>query len=196
MRGRSMAPTVEDGDRLVRRVRGTAVRPGQIVVVEHPNGGDGSYRAAPAADPADRRVWMVKRCTAVAGDPVPAGLPARCATGDGRVPPRTFTVLSETPVTAMIPAGSASSRVTASSAWTRGRDGEADRPSCRRQQAQHQRADRAYGAEPAPSVHGHAGVPTFAAHPVWRPAQAPEMRGVPQRCTGARAPVVVKTATR
>jgi signal peptidase I len=98
VRGRSMAPTVEDGDRLlVRRVRGTAVRPGQIVVVEHPDAGDGSYRAAPAADPADRRVWMVKRCTAVAGDPVPAGLPARCATGDGRVPPRTFTVLSDNP---------------------------------------------------------------------------------------------------
>jgi len=73
---------------LVRRAPGDRVRRGQIVVVEHPDR-DGGYRA-PAG-----RTWMIKRCTATTGDPVPTGLPERCRTVDGRVPPGAITVLSD-----------------------------------------------------------------------------------------------------
>ncbi|BEL07886.1 S26 family signal peptidase [Actinoplanes sichuanensis] len=98
VRGASMLPTLRDGDRvLVRRLSGAQVRPGQIVVLEHPDSDDGGYRATAAAGVRDRRIWMIKRCTAVAGDPIPPGLPGRCHTPDGRVPAGVLTVLSDNP---------------------------------------------------------------------------------------------------
>ena len=97
VRGASMAPTLRDGDRVtVRRTPGARVRRGQIVVLEHPDRDDG-YRAPARLDARERRTWMIKRCTATAGDPVPAGLPERCRTVDGRVPPGVVTVLSDNP---------------------------------------------------------------------------------------------------
>ncbi|GAA0922429.1 S26 family signal peptidase [Virgisporangium aurantiacum] len=91
VRGASMAPTLRDGDRvMVRRTPGARVRRGQIVVLEHPDA-DGKYRIQAR----DRRIWMIKRCTAAAGDPVPAGIPERCRTVDGRVPSGVLTVLSD-----------------------------------------------------------------------------------------------------
>ena len=91
VRGASMAPTLRDGDRvLVRRTAGARVRRGQIVVLEHPDA-DGKYRAQAR----DRRIWMIKRCAAATGDPVPAGMPERCGTVNGRVPSGVLTVLSD-----------------------------------------------------------------------------------------------------
>jgi signal peptidase I len=59
VRGTSMSPTMQDGDRvLVRRCAGGDLRPGQIVV---------------ASPPGRRRSrWNVKRAVALPGDPVPA----------------------------------------------------------------------------------------------------------------------------
>jgi signal peptidase I len=60
--GRSMEPTLHDGDRvLARRVPGRAVRAGQLVVLHWPAG---------VTAPGD---WMLKRVVAVAGEPVPPG---------------------------------------------------------------------------------------------------------------------------
>jgi len=98
VRGASMLPTLRDGDCvLVRRTSGAWVRPGQIVILEHPDRDDGGYRAAAGAGVRDRRTWMIKRCTAVAGDPVPPNLPERCHTPNGRVPRGALTVLSDNP---------------------------------------------------------------------------------------------------
>ena len=103
VRGASMVPTLLDGTRVLVARRGPWSRAGQpragrIVVVEHPDLDDGSYTGAlpDHRDPAGT-VWMIKRCTAVAGDPVPVDLPARCATADGRVPGGTLTVRSDEP---------------------------------------------------------------------------------------------------
>ena len=59
VRGASMTPTMQDGDRvLVRRCASSDLRPGQIVV---------------ASPPGPRRSeWNVKRAVALPGDPVPA----------------------------------------------------------------------------------------------------------------------------
>jgi signal peptidase I len=85
VRGWSMAPTLDDGDRLLaRRVRGTAVRPGQIVVIGFPPG-----------DVDEDGVYLIKRCSAVAGDPLPVDLPWRFRTGDGRVPVGMLTISSD-----------------------------------------------------------------------------------------------------
>ena len=98
VQGWSMAPTLRDGDRvLVSRIGGTAVRPGQITVVEHPDDREGRYETPAGNTPIGSQVWMIKRCVAVAGDPVPAGLPARCQGGDGRVPGQSIVVLSDNP---------------------------------------------------------------------------------------------------
>ncbi|GGN75983.1 S26 family signal peptidase [Actinoplanes lobatus] len=68
--GISMTPTLRPGDRLLaRRISGAAVERGAIVVMR-PDGHPGYY---------------LKRVAAVAGDPVPEGIPADAAT----VPPRT-----------------------------------------------------------------------------------------------------------
>jgi signal peptidase I len=92
-----MAPTLHDGDRLmVRQVRGTAVRTGQVTVVEHPDHSDGTYRNS-VHDLSRQPLWMIKRCVAVAGDAVPAGLPDRCDTPDGRVPEGLIVVLGDNP---------------------------------------------------------------------------------------------------
>ena len=65
VQGESMAPTLRTGQRiLVRRTR--SVHRGQIVVLANP-----SESVRVGASPA----WLVKRAAAVAGDPVPDGVP-------------------------------------------------------------------------------------------------------------------------
>jgi signal peptidase I len=83
--GRSMAPALLPGDRvLVRRVGVARVAPGQIVVV------------AMTADRApDDPPWLIKRVVAVPGDPVPVDRVPRLA--PGRVPDHRLVLLSDNP---------------------------------------------------------------------------------------------------
>jgi signal peptidase I len=68
VRGLSMAPTLQNGDRLVvRRNRQPTV--GAIVVVDEPR------PCRPGQRPSTQ--WVVKRVAAVAGDPVPACVRSR-----------------------------------------------------------------------------------------------------------------------
>lgn len=91
VRGRSMEPSYHDGDRvLVRRIRTPAA--GQVVVVEQP-GVDGQWLGPPLSAGADRarlsgRRWLIKRVTAVPGDPVPrAGFASLAQAEEDAVPP-------------------------------------------------------------------------------------------------------------
>jgi signal peptidase I len=91
VRGSSMEPTLRHGDRvLVRRVRTSGVRTGgvrtgDIVVIERPG------RAA-------RRVWVVKRAAAVAGDPVPGSVAHAAGVAPGTaVPAGRLVVLGDNP---------------------------------------------------------------------------------------------------
>jgi signal peptidase I len=90
--GDSMMPTLTPGDRvLVRRARVGQLRPGQVVVAEMP-GVDG-YRTAPPRGLAARREWMIKRVTALPGDPRPEdSLPATADPAGTLVPPGMFVV--------------------------------------------------------------------------------------------------------
>lgn len=63
VRGMSMAPTLQPGDRLIVR-RGAPPTVGAIVVVDEPQ------PCRPGQPPTAH--WVVKRIAAVAGDPVPA----------------------------------------------------------------------------------------------------------------------------
>ncbi|MGW1060227.1 S26 family signal peptidase [Micromonospora rubida] len=77
VRGTSMLPAYDDGDRVLVRRAGTPTV-GQVVVVERPAHGwrlPPLPRGASAAAIANR-IWMIKRVAAVAGDPMPGGLPA------------------------------------------------------------------------------------------------------------------------
>ncbi|MEU0572558.1 signal peptidase I [Nonomuraea sp. NPDC005983] len=68
--GTSMAPTLDDGDRvLVRRRRIDQVGRGDVVVLEPPP--DPSGRILPGPPGADGRRWNIKRAIALPGDPVP-----------------------------------------------------------------------------------------------------------------------------
>ncbi|MFG1711060.1 S26 family signal peptidase [Nonomuraea sp. M3C6] len=114
--GNSMRPTFRSGDRvLVRRIRATAVRRGDVVVAEQPhlfdneeqepNNSDankeltrdgyprshaGSYQAT------TERVWTIKRIVAVPGDLVPAGLaPALSGLAGDLVPPDRLILLGD-----------------------------------------------------------------------------------------------------
>ncbi|MEO3747703.1 S26 family signal peptidase [Plantactinospora sp. B5E13] len=95
--GRSMVPTLEPGDRvLVRRVLPSAVRTGQVVVVEEPLGG--SWDTPPLAEgvaPGPERRWIVKRAVAGPGDPVPATPMPPGGSALSRVPPGRFVLLGD-----------------------------------------------------------------------------------------------------
>ncbi|RFU43514.1 hypothetical protein DZF91_00790 [Actinomadura logoneensis] len=78
VQGGSMAPTYADGDRLLVH-RTTRVRTGDAVVFDNPVTPPGHIPDPP---------WMVKRVTALPGDPVPADVrPAVSADTNTRVPP-------------------------------------------------------------------------------------------------------------
>ncbi|MFI0452371.1 S26 family signal peptidase [Actinomadura sp. 6N118] len=67
--GPSMLPTYQPGDRvLIRRVSARSLRRGQVVVFEGPQ--EGRWRAGPLPG-LDAAAWMIKRVTALPGDPVP-----------------------------------------------------------------------------------------------------------------------------
>jgi signal peptidase I len=83
VRGTSMSPTMEDGDRvLVRRCAGSDLRSGQIVVASPP--GRGCSR------------WNIKRAVALPGDPVPADV--RPVVRGEVVPPGALVVRGDHPL--------------------------------------------------------------------------------------------------
>ncbi len=79
VRGGSMEPALHDGDVLLARRHGRAVRRGDIVVLRRPAGaavppGAAAVHGGPVAAPAGEG-WLVKRVVAVPGDPGPPGVP-------------------------------------------------------------------------------------------------------------------------
>jgi len=90
--GDSMMPALAPGDRLlVRRASLRGLRRGQIAVVEAP-GAEG-YLTPPSRRPMTSREWMIKRVTAVPGDPRPHdSLPAAAEPPGELVPEGMFVV--------------------------------------------------------------------------------------------------------
>ncbi|MFI6710684.1 S26 family signal peptidase [Nonomuraea sp. NPDC050478] len=67
--GPSMLPVYRSGDRvLIRRVAGSRLRRGQVVVFE--SALEGRWRTGPLSAPKDSK-WLIKRVAALPGDPVP-----------------------------------------------------------------------------------------------------------------------------
>jgi signal peptidase I len=91
VRGTSMEPTYQDGDRVLVR-RGRAPSPGQVIVMLHPRG------SAPAA----RTRWIIKRVAAVPGDLVPRDtVDALAEVPEDRVPPGNLVLLGDNPRTSI-----------------------------------------------------------------------------------------------
>jgi signal peptidase I len=91
--GPSMEPALADGDRLLARRCGLrGLRPGQLVIFREPGLPD---RRRPVwLTGAGRDHWVVKRVSAVPGDPVPASVrPA--VSGVSVVPPQMVVVLGD-----------------------------------------------------------------------------------------------------
>ena len=97
VRGLSMQPTLNAGDRLlIRRVRADRLRTGQIVVIERPDAGRASAGRAsarrasagrPRSWPPAGHGWLIKRLAAVGGDPTPDLMLAAAAPGAEPVVP-------------------------------------------------------------------------------------------------------------
>ena len=94
VRGASMEPVYVAGERLIaRRVSATALRRGQIVILDKPLRPAGwEWSGAPVTGPAGS-TWMIKRVAAVPGDPLPPEV-AATVPGD-RVPPGSLVVLGD-----------------------------------------------------------------------------------------------------
>jgi signal peptidase I len=70
--GPSMEPAFHNGDRVaVRRTRRFAVSSGDVVVIERPPVDSAQHTPILGG----RRRWVIKRVGAVAGEPVPHGIP-------------------------------------------------------------------------------------------------------------------------
>lgn len=87
VRGRSMTPTLREGEKvLTRRVRGERVRSGDIVVLRVPGTG---------TDGTPNQYTAVKRVAAIAGDPLPPFLPPLATTGSEQLPAGHLAVLGD-----------------------------------------------------------------------------------------------------
>jgi signal peptidase I len=105
VRGRSMEPTLRNGDRvLVRRISLNQVRRGQLVVFRLPERARGPAGTSPAGPP-PRPVrrgrslddqFLVKRAVAVSGDAVPTDRhPALARRAEERVPAESLVVVGD-----------------------------------------------------------------------------------------------------
>lgn len=96
--GDSMKPAFAPGDRvLVRRARIGQLRPGQVVVAEMPGAG-GAWTTRPGG-PVGQREWIIKRVTALPGDPRPDDCLPEMPDLPGRlVPPGKLVVLGDNPI--------------------------------------------------------------------------------------------------
>lgn len=99
VRGASMSPAFEDGDRVLVR-RGSLPAVGQVVVAEHPAPG-GTWSGPPVLSGAGAtavhgRAWLIKRVAAVPGDPVPRHrVRSLATTPESRVPPGRLVLLGD-----------------------------------------------------------------------------------------------------
>lgn len=94
VRGISMQPALQPGDRLImRRATLAGVRPGDVVVLERPDAGTAWTRPPVRRLPDDREL-LIKRAVAVPGNRIPAALTGTQLTGD-RVPPGCLVVLGD-----------------------------------------------------------------------------------------------------
>jgi len=88
VRGLSMAPTLRGGDQvLARRVHGTQVRAGDVVILLVPDGEDD--------EPGLPAVSAIKRVAAAAGDPLPPEARSGALAAGGVVPPGRLAVLGD-----------------------------------------------------------------------------------------------------
>jgi signal peptidase I len=72
VRGLSMQPTLNAGDRLlIRRVTPGRLRTGQIVVIDRPAEAGSPVQAARSSWPPTGHDWLIKRVAALAGEPTP-----------------------------------------------------------------------------------------------------------------------------
>lgn len=99
VRGTSMWPAYDDGDRILVR-RDLAPALGRVVVVERPTvGARWSTEPVPAAARAaviSGREWLIKRVAATPGDPVPRErVPSLAQVPDDRVPPGQLVLLGD-----------------------------------------------------------------------------------------------------
>jgi signal peptidase I len=91
--GVSMAPTLRSGDRvLVRRTGLRRIRTGDIIVLGPSTGSKGA--STPDRGPA----WIIKRATALPGDPIPHdAIPAMSDAVETEVPPGKLLLLGDNP---------------------------------------------------------------------------------------------------
>ncbi|WP_229327151.1 S26 family signal peptidase [Streptomyces sp. UNOC14_S4] len=98
VRGTSMWPAFQDGDRVLVR-RGPHPSVGQVVVAERPVAGEWPgrpVRTEAGADAVRGREWLIKRVAAVAGDPVPRDRARSLArVPEDRVPPGKLVLLGD-----------------------------------------------------------------------------------------------------
>jgi signal peptidase I len=92
--GPSMLPVYRPGDRvLIRRVAGSKLRRGQVVVFE--SALEGRWRTGPLSAP-DAAKWVIKRVSALPGDPVPLSVaPAADAKEGDLVPEGRLVVIGD-----------------------------------------------------------------------------------------------------
>jgi len=92
--GPSMLPTFRPGDRvIIRRVGCWSPQRDQVVVFEWPR--EGRWQAGRLPRPGERQ-WMIKRVTAIAGDPVPRDVARLVNAGEGaRVPGGQLVVIGD-----------------------------------------------------------------------------------------------------
>jgi signal peptidase I len=98
VKGRSMHPTLDAGERLLaRRAPVSRLRTGDIVVVEQPEFSETPQWQWPAPVPGlNGRRWMIKRLAGLPGDPVPAQVAERVLARPGDVvPPGCAVVLGD-----------------------------------------------------------------------------------------------------
>ncbi|MET8124887.1 S26 family signal peptidase [Streptomyces sp. NPDC005065] len=101
VRGKSMKPTLHNGDRVLVR-RGRLPKRGQMVVVEQPAQIEQEWLSEPSGlgcrnEPLSGRRWLIKRVAAVAGDPVLTGQLGERDVSGLLVPKGHFVLLGDNP---------------------------------------------------------------------------------------------------